>query len=336
MLRMAIPSDGRLHEPSVKFLEACGMSIKRASARRYTASMPSLPQVTVLFQRTADITSKVDEGSADMGIVGLDNFLELRREGGNAFLVMQDLGFGNCDLVLGVPDSWVDVNSTADLADLSAEFREQGKELRIATKHRHLVERFMYRKGINYFTLVPASGAMEAAPAVGFADMIADISSTGATLKENRLKTVGDGSILSSQACLIGNKRGLSEYDSKLEEARVILERVEAHSRAQEYSRITANLPGESPGTVAEKLLSKAHTAGLHGPTISPVYGRDGKGQWFSVTLVVHKIDLLKCIDCLREIGGVSITVFQPDYVFQKECISFTRMMSALGKATVA
>jgi len=254
MLRLAVPSDGELHESSIQFLRSCGMTIKRASARRYMAHIPSLPQVTVLFQRTVDITSKVEEGSADMGIVGLDRFLELRREGGSSLLIMQDLGFGNCDLVLGVPDSWVDVTSTADLADLSAEFREQGKDLRIATKYPHLVERFMYKRGVNYFTLVPASGAIEAAPAVGFADVIADISSSGITLKENRLKTLEDGSILSSQACLIGNKEMLSGDRPKLEDAKVVIERIEAHMRAQAYSRITANIPGESPEAVAKKL----------------------------------------------------------------------------------
>ncbi len=335
MLRLAVPSDGELHEPSLQFLKSCGMPIRRANTRRYTANIPSLSKATVLFQRTADITSKVDEGSADIGIVGLDRFLELHRAGGSAMLVMEDLGFGNCDLVLAVPDSWVDVTSTADLADISAEFREQAKDLRIATKYPHLVERFLYRKGVNFFNLVPASGAIEAAPAVGFADVIADISSSGITLKENRLKTLSDGTILSSQACLIGNRDLLNMDYDKLEQAKIILERIEAHATAQEYCRITANVAGSSAEAIASN-LQKRGLGGLHGPTISKVYSPGEKESWYAVTLVLNKSDLLKATDSLRGMGGYSTTVFQPDYVFQKECSAYKKLVESLGKSPVA
>ena len=270
-----------------------------------------------------------------MGIVGLDRFLELRREGGGAVLVMGDLGFGQCELVMAVPDSWVDVTSVADLADLSAEFREQGRDLRIATKYPRLVERFMYKKGVNYFTIVQASGTLEAAPAAGFADLIADISSSGITLKENRLKTLEDGAVLSSQACLIGNRELLAQDGSKLEQARIFLERIEGHMRALEFYRITANIPGDSPDAVASRLRSREELGGLHGPTIAPVYSTDDE-SWFSVTVVVHKNELLKAVDHIREVGGVSITVFQPDYIFQKECRAHARLVKALRKEPVA
>ena len=190
VLRFAIPSDGQLYEQSLKFLAECGLSVKRTSSRKYIGNISSLPEIQILFQRTADITSKVDEGSCDLGIVGLDRFEELKLEDEESILLIDDLGYGNCDLVLGIPDSWIDVISTADLADLSSEFRTMGKQFRIATKYDRLVEKFMFDKGINYFTLISASGALEAAPAIGFADIIADISSSGITLRENRLKTI--------------------------------------------------------------------------------------------------------------------------------------------------
>ena len=102
-----------------------------------------------------------------MGIVGLDRYLEMRSEGGDTNVVIDDLNFGRCQLVLGVPDSWVDVVSLADLADVSMEFRQQGRDLRIVTKYPRLVERFLLRSGINLFSLVHSSGTLEAAVAMG-------------------------------------------------------------------------------------------------------------------------------------------------------------------------
>ncbi|HIC68272.1 MAG TPA: ATP phosphoribosyltransferase, partial [Candidatus Latescibacteria bacterium] len=119
ILRLAIPSDGALYEPTLMFLRACGIGVARSNSRRYTAEIPALPGVTVLFQRGADITLKVEEGSADMGIVGRDRLLEMRRDSGDTAVVIESLGFGHCELVLGVPDAWIDVVSLADLADLA-------------------------------------------------------------------------------------------------------------------------------------------------------------------------------------------------------------------------
>ena len=180
-LRLAISSDGALFEPTQSFLRSCGIGVSRSNPRRYIADIPALPGVTVMFQRGADITPKVEEGSADLGIVGLDRYLEMRSEGGDSGVVIDDLDFGRCHLVLGVPDSWVDVVSLADLADLSMEFRQQGRDLRIVTKYSRLVERFLLRSGINLFSLVHSSGTLEAAVAMGFADMIADVSESGTT-----------------------------------------------------------------------------------------------------------------------------------------------------------
>ena len=154
-LRLAISSDGALFEPTQSFLRSCGIGVSRSNPRRYIADIPALPGVTVMFQRGADITPKVEEGSADLGIVGLDRYLEMRSEGGESGVVIDDLDFGRCHLVLGVPDSWVDVVSLADLADLSMEFRQQGRDLRIVTKYPRLVERFLLRSGINLFSLDP-------------------------------------------------------------------------------------------------------------------------------------------------------------------------------------
>jgi ATP phosphoribosyltransferase len=233
-LRLAIPSDGALYEPTLSFLSACGIGVSRTNLRRYTADIPKLPGVTVLFQRGADIIMKVEEGSADVGVVGLDRVLELRTESGDTGIVIENLGFGHCELVVGVPDFWVDVTSLADLADLSMGFRQEGRDLRVATKYPRLVERFLLANGVNYFSLVQSSGTLEAAPAMGFSDAIADISSSGTTMRENRLKTLHGGSILTSEACLIANRLLLAADSNKLSLARDLVDVIEAHLQSQE------------------------------------------------------------------------------------------------------
>ncbi len=117
-LRLVLPSDGDLYESSLGFLRACGLDVVRPSTRRYTARIPALADVEVLFQRTADITQKVEEGSADLGITGLDRFLEYRNDERRVIALIDDLQYGRCEFVLAVPNSWLDVTSVADLADL--------------------------------------------------------------------------------------------------------------------------------------------------------------------------------------------------------------------------
>jgi ATP phosphoribosyltransferase len=273
----------------------------------------------------------VEEGSADLGIAGLDRFLEIRAEGGDSILVMEDLEFGRCELVMGVPDSWVDVSSMGDLADLSLELRERGKDLRIATKYPRLVQRHLFRHGVNYFSLVQSSGTLEAAPAMGFADVIADITSSGTTMRENRLKTLVDGTILASQACLIGNKRLLAQEQSTCLETKGLLEHVEAYLRARDFFSITANIRGDSPEEVAAHVTQRPELSGLKGPTIARVYSGDA-GTWYAATVVVPRDRLLMAVDHLRQIGGESVTVFQAYYVFQDQCKPYQDLLQALDR----
>ena len=157
-LRLLLPSDGDLHQPTLDFLRDCGLPVRRPNARRYTATVPALPGVEVLFQRTADITAKVEEGSAEVGVTGMDRLLEYREDDRRAAVLVDNLGYGRCDLVLAVPDVWLDVTSLADLADLALEFRQEGKQLRIATKYPRLLSEFLHDRGINYFHPCPGVG----------------------------------------------------------------------------------------------------------------------------------------------------------------------------------
>ena len=298
--RFVLPSDGALYQSAQEFLSACSLAVDRPSSRKYTGRIPNLQGTTVLFQRTADVTTKVEEGSADIGITGLDRFLESRREAGNGIVLVEDLSFGRCELVLAVPSAWLDVTSLSDLADVALEFRQRGRHLRIATKYPRLVQRFLLENGINYFTLVMASGTIEAAPAADFADVVADLTSSGETLRENRLRPLEDGSILASQACLIGNRATLGKSAHALNQVRAILEMVEGYLQARSHYRLSANIRASSAEVIASKVLEQPNLAGLQGPTVSKVYNADGEG-WFAVSLVIAQDNLLDVIDHLRK-----------------------------------
>ena len=328
-MRLVIPSDGELGDATLNFLAACGVRVSRPNARRYTGSIPSLPGVEALFQRTADITREVEEGSAEMGITGLDRLLEYRHDDGSAVAVISDLEYGRCEYVLAVPDSWLDVTSVADLADLALEFQERGRQLRIATKYPRLLRRYLFERGINCFTLVPASGALEAAPTAGYADLIADLTATGATLRENRLKTLDGGAILTSQACLIANPRALAASAAHLRLAQALTETLEARLRAEPYYRITANVQGRSAAAVSAMILARPEIAGIRGPTVAPVFSIE-EADWYAVSLLARKDRLLDAVTHLRECGGVDIAAAQLSYLFKGESRAFQGLMEKI------
>ena len=324
-VRLVLPSDGELHDPTLQFMRACGLEVRRPSSRRYTGTVPALPGVAVLFQRTADITMKVEEGSAELGITGLDRLIEYRSDEGRVTSIIDDLRFGRCEFVLAVPDSWLDVVSVADLADLALEFHQEGKQLRIATKYPRLLRGYLFQKGINYFTLVPTTGSLEAAPAAGYADLIADITATGTTLRENGLKTLDEGTILVSQACLIANPIELAMSDRALGLARSLAETIESYLRAQPYYRLTANVQGASEQQVSATILARPQLAGLRGPTIARVYNLEEQ-DWYSVSLLVKKDMLLEAVEHLRDAGAMDIAASQLSYLFDGGSKSFRHL----------
>ena len=225
-LKLVIPSDGAMYESTLEFMEKVGLSVTRESKRRYIADIPNLSGVTVLLLRSADITATIEDGSADVGLLGEDRYLELRQENLPTTIILGDLKYGDCSLALGIPNSWSDVSSIADVAEVAVEFRERGLSMRVATKSPRLTERYLLSHGINYFSLVRLSGTLELAPEMGFADIIADITSTGTTMEENQLKTIQGGTIIESEACLIGNTNDLSSNITKRNKAKQFIKTI--------------------------------------------------------------------------------------------------------------
>jgi len=321
-----------MEQQTLDFLASCGLKVNRPNPRQYRATIAGLPNVEVMFQRADDVFTKVAEGSVDLGITGYDVVAEHRREDDGVVILQKELGYGTCALVMGVPEGWIDVSSVTDVAEICAEFRQSGRDLRVATKYPNLTRQFLFDHGINYFSIVESSGALEAAPALNAADVIVDIVSSGVTLRENRLKRVAGGTLVESEACLIGNRAALRESAPKLEVARQVLELIEAQMRSREYFSLTGNIRGDSPEGVARKVTSHTEVAGLTGPTISKVYPKlGGEEGWYAATVVVQSRLLLDAVDALRRAGASDVSVAPLRYVFQSKCWSFEALRRQLS-----
>lgn len=333
-IMLALPSKGAIAEPTMNFLQDCGLRIEKLNPRQYTGTMPALPEVDVLFQRVIDVVYKVADGTAQLGITGLDVVREYADD--NLMVIHDDLRYGYCKLLVAVPESWVDVESMIDLAEVALDFREyKRRNLRIATTYPNQTRQFLHAQGIHHFTLVNAEGAIEAAPTIGYADAVVDLAQTGTTLRENHLKTLSDGVIIEAQACLIGNRAALLNQPHLMNTVRVMLEHIDAALQGRSYSQVTANIRGESAEEIARKVAANPLTRGLQGPTIAPIYG-DDSGHWFTITIIVSNKMLLRSIESLRELGGTQASVTPVRYVFLEQSPTFAKLCEALGKTTSA
>jgi ATP phosphoribosyltransferase len=321
-----------MEDDTLEFLRACGLRVDRSNPRQYQARIRSLPDVEVTFQRAGDIFAQVDEGTVDLGITGYDVVAEYRREDDHIVVLLSGLGYGQCALTLGVPESWVDVSSIYDLSEISASLHSRGRDLKVATKYRNLTRQFLYDHAVNYFSLLESSGALEAAPTLGYADLIADITSSGVTLRENRLKTIVGGTILPSEACLIGNREQLGRSREKLERTRLVLEAMEAYLRARPFLSVTANVQGGTAEMVARHVIGHGEVAGLQGPTIARVYPKSAETgvEWYAVTIIVARDRLQEAVDALRRAGAADITAVQLSYVFESRSWSQEALLRAL------
>jgi ATP phosphoribosyltransferase len=270
----------------------------------------------------------------DLGITGYDIVAEHRAEEDDIVVIHNELGFRRCALVLAVPEGWVDVATVSDLAEVAVELRSAGRELRVATKYPNLTRQFLYDRGMVHFELVEISGAIEAAPQLETADIICDLTSSGVTLRENRLKLIAGGSVLESQACLIGNRHGLLADPERLEATHALLELMEAFLRARQQVSITANIRGESAEAVARRVLANGGVAGLRGPTVARVFPKDAtEDDWFALTVVVGEDVLLPSVEALRRAGASEVSATQVRYVFEHRSWTFEALKRQLHGA---
>ena len=333
-ITLAVPSKGSMEEPTLRFLADCGLAVRRSNPRQYSASLAGGMPVQAVFQRAADIPQKLAVGLVDVGITGLDIFNEHLGESDGVVVAVEGLGFARCSLVLAVPEVWLDVGDFEDLVDVAAAFRRHGRTLRVATKFPRLVRRFLLENGLSAFSLVEGSGALEIAPSMGYADIIADINETGTTLRANHLKPIAGGTVLRSQACLLVNRERFAADEPRRATLRGILEMIEAHQRAAATLSITANVEGATIQAVADGVLQRRDLAGVRGPTITPVFDPAAPGHVFAVTIVAPAERLAAVKDHLRSIGGGAITVSCPLYTFEERSDLYDRLLEQLGVPT--
>jgi ATP phosphoribosyltransferase len=326
-IRLSLPSKGRLEIDALEFLSAAGLKIFKPNPRQYQAELPALPELGVIFQRPGDIVVSVRQGSIDFGITGLDMLEEKRGDDGEIIILHDSLGFGSCALTLAVPETWKTVTDIASLNDYAASLKIP---VRVATKFPVLTERFLNQNNISH-TLIAAEGTLESAPTIGYADMISDLVSSGQTLIDNRLRPLSDGVIQTSQAVILANRKALQTRPEVLEMARRLLEYIEAHMRAKDNLLVIANMRGDSPEVISQKIFTQTNVGGLQGPTISPIGVRSGTPNWFSVTVVVRRDHLPQAISELRLIGGSGIIVSPITYIFEEEPPRYKAMLEALA-----
>jgi ATP phosphoribosyltransferase len=248
-LVLAVPSKGRLQENAAAFFARAGLELSQArGARDYRGAIANLPGVEVLFLSSSEIVGQLAGGAAHLGVAGEDLVREQVADADRRLVLLAPLGFGGANVVVAAPQAWIDVRTMADLEDVAASFHaRRGERMRVATKYVNLTRRFFAEKGVVDYRIVESLGATEGAPAAGAAELIVDITTTGATLAANALKTLEDGVILRSQANLVAS---LGAYwgGRQRDRARAMLMRIAAAEQAREVRELRARLPGEVRG----------------------------------------------------------------------------------------
>lgn len=243
-LSIAIPSKGRLKEKSEDWLKAAGFSLRqKGGGRGYSAEIKGLPNADVMLLSASEIARELIAGNLHIGITGEDLLHDTSSDGASDFHVLRTLGFGKADLIVAVPQAWLDVDTMTDLESAGAQFRERnGRRMRVATKYLRLTRRFFAERAVGEYRLVESAGATEAAPATGSAEVVVDITSTGATLRANGLKILSDGVILKSQAALTASRRA-DWSDDALGSLRLLLDNIEAAAEARTKVRLETARP---------------------------------------------------------------------------------------------
>ena len=204
-LILAVPSKGRLMDQTTEALGRAGIVVQKVgSARGYRGEVVGQPDIDVIFVSASEIAQQLKAGNVHLGITGEDLVREEILNADARIEMVAKLGFGQADVVVAVPESWLDVASMPDLAEMARSFRRQhGRRLRVATKYMNLTRGFFREHGVADYLIVESLGATEGTPTAGTADLVVDITTTGSTLRANGLKVLGDGVILRSEANLV-------------------------------------------------------------------------------------------------------------------------------------
>jgi len=215
IINIGIPSKGRLRKDVLNIFKKKRLSLfSERGERDLIGSIKNQKNIKILYLHAREIIERLGDNSLDIGFSGFDLFKESEINTQKKINVNKKLSFGKADLVVAIPDPWIDVQTIADLEEIAFEFKDKKKKkLRVATKYPNLTREFLFSKGVTQFRLVESLGATEAYPFTGSSELITDISSTGETLKANNLRVLKDGEILKSQACILTSKKNSKKKD---------------------------------------------------------------------------------------------------------------------------
>jgi ATP phosphoribosyltransferase len=313
---LAVPSKGRLQENAEAFFSRAGLILaKPRGARDYRGTIAGLDNVEIAYLSAGEIASQLARGAVHLGVTGEDLVRESIANADRRVLLIDSLGFGNANVVVAVPQAWIDVRTMADLDDVTTGFRAQhDRRMRVATKYINLTRAFFATHGIVDYRIVESAGATEGAPASGAAELIVDITTTGATLAANGLKVLDDGVILRSHANLVASREADWSGEA-IETARVILDHIHARARAGKYSEVRARFKGCD----AAMLTEAHHRFGV----LAPFGGPTSSGM---ITLHCPPAQLYALASFLRGRGADTVSVASLDYVFDRENPLFAKL----------
>ena len=319
-LVLAVPAKGRLQENAEAFFARSGLNlVKPRGARDYRGAIAGLDGVEVAYLSASEITAQLAAGAVYFGVTGEDLVREKMPDADDRVVLIDGLGFGFATVVVAVPQAWIDVRTMADIDDVATAFRHtHGRRMRVATKYINLTRDFFYAHGVIDYRIVESAGATEGAPAAGTAELIVDITTTGATLSANGLKIVEDGTILRSQANLVA-ARGASWDEGTRETARVILDRIAAQARAKAFREVRARFAACDARLVESAREKFGIATPFGGPTSSGM-----------LTLHCPPDRVYALTAFLRDNGAEAVAVADLDYVFSKDNPLFAKLAAGL------
>ncbi len=316
-LVIAIPSKGRLKEQVDDWLSDCGLTLRTAGGvRGYSATLDGFDDVQVRLASASDIASDLNAGEIHLGVTGEDLLRESDDGAETGVMLLAALGFGRADLVVAAPKSWVDVETMADIDDVAHLYLARtGRRLRVATKYLTQTRVFFAKHGIADYRLAESGGATEGAPAAGTAELVVDITTTGATLAANGLKILSDGLILKSQAHLAAGLRARWGA-GHLETCRRLLTIFDARERGKTLASLTWPSGQDAEARVALAMALKT--------------GRLPRANG----ALIERSRLFQTVTALTAAGVGPVTVERPAFVFQAACPAADRLDAAMSQET--
>jgi ATP phosphoribosyltransferase len=310
-----------LQENANAFFARAGMSfVQPRGARDYRGTIAGLDGVEVAYLSASEITAQLAQGAVHFGITGEDLVREMIPDAERRVVLLEKLGFGHANVVVAVPQAWIDVRTMADLDDVVTAFRlKHDRKMRVATKYVNLTRAFFSRHGIIDYRIVESLGATEGAPAAGAAELIVDITTTGNTLAANALKVLDDGVMLRSEANLVASRAG-SWGLAQRERASAILDRISAERRGRDFVEVRTRFPGCDAVVLADARERFGVVAPFGGPTSSGM-----------LTLHCPPGNVHALARFLRERGADAVTVAPLTYVFHRDNPLYGKLLAGLG-----